>query len=70
VTEEEIVAAARQFIRKVSGFQKPSKANHDAFHRAIDEVAATTRSLLETIQANAPQRAAGDQLLSSSGNNA
>ena len=45
-TEEEIRAAALQFIRKVSGYRKPSKVNEEAFERAVDEVARTTKLLL------------------------
>ncbi len=47
VTEAEIEAAALQFIRKVSGFRAPSKANHDAFQAAVAEVTATTSKLLD-----------------------
>ena len=55
-TEEEIQAAALQYVRKVSGSQKPSKANEAAFERAVDEVAATTRRLLgELVTAAAPR---------------
>ena len=46
VTEAEIQAAALQFIRKVSGFRAPSKANHDAFYAAVQEVSSTTGKLL------------------------
>lgn len=45
-TEEEIRAAALQFVRKVSGYRKPSKVNEAAFERAVDEVARTTKLLL------------------------
>jgi len=45
-TEEEIRAAALQFVRKVSGYRKPSKANEEAFERAVEEVARTTKLLL------------------------
>jgi len=45
-TEEEIRAAALQFVRKVSGYHKPSKVNEEAFERAVDEVARTTKLLL------------------------
>ena len=45
-TEEEIRAAALQFVRKVSGYRKPSKVNEEAFERAVEEVARTTRLLL------------------------
>jgi len=49
-TEEEIRAAALQFVRKVSGYRKPSKANEDAFERAVDEVADATHKLLENLK--------------------
>lgn len=48
-TEEEIRAAALQFVRKVSGYRKPSKANEAAFERAVDEVAEATEKLLNTL---------------------
>jgi hypothetical protein len=48
-TEEEIRAAALQFVRKVSGYRKPSKVNEVAFERAIDEIAKSTEKLLESI---------------------
>jgi hypothetical protein len=55
-TDEEIRAAAEQYVRKVSGATKPSKANEDAFALAIDEVAATTRHLLDALVTTAPPR--------------
>ncbi len=55
-TEEEVEAAALQYVRKVSGSQKPSKANEAAFERAVDEVAATTRRLLGELVTNAEPR--------------
>jgi hypothetical protein len=55
-TEDEVQAAALQYVRKVSGSNKPSKANEAAFARAVDEVAATTRRLLdELVTAAAPR---------------
>ena len=48
-TEEEIRAAALQFVRKVSGYRKPSKINEAAFERAVDEVARATENLLESL---------------------
>ncbi len=51
VTQEEISAAALQFIRKVSGYQKPSKMNQDAFDRAVRDVAMATDRLLQHISA-------------------
>ena len=56
VTEEEIHAASLQFVRKVSGFNKPSKANEAAFLAAIDEIAAVSRTLLSSLETNAPSR--------------
>ncbi len=56
VTEEEIRAAALQFVRKVSGFNKPSKVNEVAFLAAVDEVAAISRNLLTSLETNAPPR--------------
>ena len=51
--EEEIRAAALQYIRKVSGYRQPSRVNQLAFEQAVTEVAASTRTLLENIQLNA-----------------
>jgi hypothetical protein len=48
-TAEEFNAAALQFVRKISGFQKPSKANQESFERAVAEVADASRKLLESI---------------------
>ncbi|HET8563843.1 MAG TPA: DUF2277 domain-containing protein [Candidatus Binatia bacterium] len=56
VTDEEIRGAALQFVRKVSGFNKPSKANEAAFLAAVDEVAAASRNLLRSLETNAPPR--------------
>jgi len=56
VTDEEIRAASLQFVRKVSGFNKPSKVNEAAFLAAVDEVAAVSRSLLTSLETNAPPR--------------
>jgi hypothetical protein len=50
-TEEEIRAAALQFVRKVSGYRKPSKVNEAAFERAVEDVAEATQKLLESIPA-------------------
>lgn len=52
-TEEEIRAAALQFVRKVSGYRKPSKVNEAAFERAVDEVAKSTQKLLDNISVKA-----------------
>src|SRR5690606_14282897 len=56
VTEDEIRAAALQYVRKISGFNKPSKANEAAFHAAVDEIAAVSRTLLSALETNAPPR--------------
>ena len=56
VTEEEIRAASLQFVRKLSGFNKPSKANEAAFLTAVDEVAAVAGKLLHSLETNAPPR--------------
>lgn len=56
VTEDEIYAAALQYVRKISGFNKPSKANEDAFNAAIDEVAAASRKLLDALVTNSPPK--------------
>ncbi len=56
VTEEEIRAASLQFVRKVSGFNKPSKANEAAFLTAVDEIAASSARLLGALETNAPPR--------------
>ena len=56
VTDEEIRAASLQFVRKLSGFNKPSKANEAAFLAAVDEVAAVSRKLLASLETNAPPR--------------
>jgi hypothetical protein len=56
VTEDEIRAASLQFVRKVSGFNKPSKANEAAFFAAVDEVTAITGKLLSSLETNAPPK--------------
>ena len=55
-TEDEIRASSLQFVRKVSGFTKPSQANAEAFDRAVDEVAVVTRRLLGELVTNAPPK--------------
>ena len=55
-TEEEIRASAIQFVRKLSGFGKPSKANEAAFDRAVDEVHAAARTLIQSLVTSAPPR--------------
>ena len=56
VTDEEVRAASLQFVRKISGFTRPSKANEDAFSRAVDEVAAAARTLVDSLTTSAPPR--------------
>lgn len=56
VTDDEIRAAALQYVRKVSGYNKPSKANEAAFFVAVDEIAAVTSKLLNALQTNAPPK--------------
>lgn len=56
VTEDEIRDASLQFVRKISGFHKPSKANEAAFTTAIDEIAAASERLLRSLETNAPAR--------------
>ena len=55
-TDDEIRASSLQFVRKLSGFTKPSKANEEAFHRAVDGVTHIARELLDSLQTNAPPR--------------
>ena len=55
-TDEEVRAASVQFVRKISGFTAPSKANQDAFNRAIDEIAAVARKLVDELETNAPPK--------------
>lgn len=56
VTEEEIRAASLQFVRKISGFTKPSKANEEMFMTAVDEVAGISTRLLLSLETNAPPK--------------
>ena len=56
VTDEEIRAASLQIVRKVSGFNKPSKANEAAFLAAVDEIAGISRNLLNSLETNAAPR--------------
>lgn len=55
-TTDEIHASAVQFVRKLSGFNKPSKANEAAFDRAIEDVTAIARRLIDSLETNAPPR--------------
>jgi hypothetical protein len=55
-TEEEIHASSLQFVRKLSGFNRPSKANEEAFNRAVAEVAHAARHLIDSLMTTAPPR--------------
>ena len=55
-TDDEIRASSLQFVRKLSGFTRPSRANEAAFNRAVDQVAQTARGLLDALVTNAPPR--------------
>jgi len=56
VTDEEVRAASLQFVRKISGFTKPSKANEAAFLAAVDEVLSVSMQLLSSLETNAPPK--------------
>jgi hypothetical protein len=70
VTPEEIRAASLQYIRKVSGFAKPSKANEAAFLAAVDEVAAASARLLASLETNAPPRSREEEAAKAKARNA
>jgi hypothetical protein len=55
-TDEEIRASALQFVRKISGFAKPSQANEDIFDRAVEEVSAVARQLVDSLHTVAPSK--------------
>jgi hypothetical protein len=55
-TDEEIRASSLQFVRKLSGFSRPSKANENAFNRGVEEVARAAHALLDALVTNAPPR--------------
>ena len=56
VTDDEVRAASLQFVRKISGFTKPSQANQDAFLSAVDEIAGISTRLLRSLETNAPAK--------------
>jgi hypothetical protein len=56
VTDDEIQAASLQFVRKISGFHRPSKANERAFLAAVDEIASVSSRLLTSLETNAPPK--------------
>ena len=62
VTEEDIDAAALQFVRKISGFNKPSKANEVAFQAAVDAVAAASATLMASLAANTPPKNRAEEI--------
>jgi hypothetical protein len=62
VTDEEVREAALQFVRKISGFSKPSKANEAAFLAAVDAVAAASADLLTSLETNASPRSRAEQI--------
>jgi hypothetical protein len=55
-TADEVHAAALQYVRKISGFSKPSKANEEAFQRAVEAVAAASQELLSSLETTAPPK--------------
>ncbi len=56
VTDDEVHAASLQFVRKITGFNKPSKANEEAFLGAIEEIAGISKRLLRSLETNAPPK--------------
>jgi len=70
VTDEEIRAASLQFVRKVTGFNKPSKANEAAFLAAVDEIAAASARLLRSLQTTAPARTREEEAAKAKARNA
>jgi hypothetical protein len=61
VTPEEIRAASLQFVRKISGFNKPSKANEDSFLAAVDEIADVSTRFLRSLETNAPPKSRDEE---------
>lgn len=70
VTDEEIRAASLQFVRKISGFNKPSKVNEAAFLTAVDEVAEVSGRLLASLATNAPPRSREEEAARAKARNA
>jgi len=70
VTEEEIRAASLQFVRKISGFNKPSKANEDAFRAAVEGVAGVSAQLLASLETNAPAKSREEEAAKAKARNA
>src|SRR5438552_2975143 len=69
-TNDEIRASSLQFVRKLSGFTKPSRVNEEAFNRAVDDVAHAATHLLESIVTNAPPRNRDTEALKAKGRSA
>jgi len=63
VTPGEIQAASIQFVRKISGFNKPSKANEEAFHSAVSAIAAVSTNLLHSLETNSPPKNRDEEIL-------
>lgn len=70
VTPDEIRAASLQYVRKISGFNKPSKANEAAFQAAVDEVAAISARLLGSLETQAPPRSREEEAAKARARNA
>ena len=70
VTDDEVRAAALQYVRKISGFNKPSKANEAAFLVAVDEIAAASGRLLNSLETNAPARSREEEAARAKARNA
>jgi len=70
VTEDEIRAASLQFVRKISGFNKPSKANEDAFRAAVEGVAGVSAQLLASLETNAPAKSREEEAAKAKARNA
>jgi hypothetical protein len=70
VTDEEIRAASLQFVRKVSGFTKPSKANEPAFNEAVVDIAAISARLLSSLETTAPPRSREEEAAKAKARNA
>jgi hypothetical protein len=62
-TDDEVRASALQFVRKLSGTSKPSKANEEAFNRAVEEVTASARRLIDSLDIKAPPRDRDEEML-------
>ena len=61
VTDDEVRAASLQFVRKITGFNKPSHTNEDSFSAAVDEISAISRRLLLSLETNAPPKNREDE---------